>query len=108
MWKNAGIIRNKKGLILAKEKVRKTEKKLKPISEIGINREVQELNNMILLSKIIIYSALRRKESRGTHFILEYPERYDNIWKKHLTVNKGIKKIKQPKIIYISTKFQKI
>lgn len=94
MWKYVGIIRNKKGLNIAKENIRKIKKKLDVIRVIGTNKEIAELENMILISQIIILSALRRKESRGTHFIEDYPERHDNIWITHLSVDKEHSKLK--------------
>ena len=88
MWKNVGIIRTKKGLKAAIGKIGKLHDKLLQIKKKGINREILEIENMLIVSKIIVISALRRKESRGTHFIKEYPERHDNIWKKHLIIDK--------------------
>jgi len=94
MWRNIGIIRNKKSLNLAIEKIVKLEKKLDIIKTSGINKEIIELENMLLLGKIIAIAALRRKESRGTHFIEEYPDRHDNIWTTHLTIDKEHSKLK--------------
>ncbi len=88
MWQQVGIIRSKKGLVAALGKIKKLEAKLKKLVKESTNKEVQELKNMLLLGKIIIINALRRKESRGTHFILDYPERHDNIWKTHLVIDK--------------------
>jgi len=87
MWQHVGIIRSKKGLRKAISLLRKLEQKLQNIA--GINKEIIELRNLLLLSKIIIVAALRRKESRGTHFIIDYPERHDNIWQKHLFLDKN-------------------
>ncbi|MCK5283754.1 MAG: L-aspartate oxidase [Nanoarchaeota archaeon] len=94
MWQHAGIIRSKKGLKIAHIKIDKIKKKLDIIKNQGINKEILELNNLIRLAKIIIISALRRKESRGTHFIKDYNERHDNIWQMHLTIDKEHVKLK--------------
>jgi succinate dehydrogenase / fumarate reductase flavoprotein subunit len=54
------------------------------------NYELQEalqLNNMLRIAEIIVYSALQRKESRGAHFRNDYPERNDEEWLKHTFVN---------------------
>jgi L-aspartate oxidase len=93
MWNNIGIIRNKKGLLVAKKKLDNLAKKLDIIKTDGINKDLIELNSMINIGRIITIAASRRKESRGTHFIQEYHERYDNLWKKHLTIDKNHRKL---------------
>jgi len=42
-----------------------------------------ELDFMIDVAEAIIVSALARKESRGAHYRLDYPERDDANWLKH-------------------------
>lgn len=90
MWKYAGIIRNEKGLNIARKKIIDLEKKFKIIKKNAINEEIIELKNLILLGKIIIAAALRRKESRGTHFMEDYPEKNYKIWQKHLIIDKSM------------------
>ena len=93
MWEYVSIIKSKKGLNTANEKIGKIEKKIGLITGKGVNKELIELENMILVSKLIIISALRRKESRGTHFIIDYPDRHDNIWTTHLCIDKEYSKL---------------
>jgi succinate dehydrogenase/fumarate reductase flavoprotein subunit len=95
MWEKVGIIRVKKELVEAEKKIRKMVERLNIIKIAGVNKEIIELDNMLLVANIIIISALRRKESRGTHFIEDFPERYDNIWQKHLTIDKSHDKLKR-------------
>jgi succinate dehydrogenase / fumarate reductase flavoprotein subunit len=45
-----------------------------------------ELENMLLLAKVIIMGALRRTESRGAHWRLDYPRRDDENFLKHTLV----------------------
>ena len=54
----------------------------------GINKDIVELINMLICSKLITRSALARKESRGTHFIKDYPVRNDKKWMKHSIIDK--------------------
>ncbi|MBR9699447.1 L-aspartate oxidase [Candidatus Woesearchaeota archaeon] len=85
MWNQVGIIKTKKRLQDALKKIKRWEAK----TENGINKNSLELKNMLLVAKIIILASLRRKESRGTHFIKDYPERHDSIWQKHLQITKN-------------------
>jgi succinate dehydrogenase / fumarate reductase, flavoprotein subunit len=50
-------------------------------------QEALELNNMLRIAEIIVFSALQRRESRGAHFRSDYPERNDEEWLKHTFVN---------------------
>ena len=43
---------------------------------------------MLDLSEIIIESSLERKESRGSHFRLDYPVRNDKEWLNHILIKK--------------------
>ncbi len=45
-----------------------------------------EIENLFLNSKATAYSALMRKESRGAHYCVDYPERDDDNWQKHSLV----------------------
>lgn len=43
----------------------------------SVRKEVIETRNIAIIAKSIVESALLRKESRGTHYVLDYPERND-------------------------------
>jgi succinate dehydrogenase / fumarate reductase flavoprotein subunit len=62
-------------------------------------QEALELNNMLRVAEVIVYSALQRSESRGAHFRSEHPERNDEEWLKHTFVNEtptGLKECYKP------------
>ena len=42
-----------------------------------------ELQNLLTIARLMIWSALQRTESRGTHYRSDYPERKDS-WQKHI------------------------
>ena len=45
--------------------------------------EALELHNLMIQSKVTLYSALYRTESRGAHAREDYPERNDKKWLSH-------------------------
>ena len=62
-------------------------------------QEALELNNMLRIAEVIVFSALQRRESRGAHFRRDYPERNDEEWLKHTFVNEtptGLKESYKP------------
>jgi succinate dehydrogenase / fumarate reductase flavoprotein subunit len=46
-----------------------------------------ELGYMLDCAECIVVSALERKESRGAQFRLDFPQRDDAEWLKHITVS---------------------
>lgn len=86
MWENVGIIRSRESLKEALKEVSKFDYIL------GLEFQDDkglELQNMLMVSRLIIQSALKRKESRGAHFRLDYPQRDDKLWKKHIVVKRS-------------------
>lgn len=82
MSENVGIIRDKKGLTKALDKVASYENKISNIKNETLADF--ELQNVQLLSKLVIESALEREESRGAHYRLDFVNTDDAQWKKHI------------------------
>jgi len=76
MWDFVGIVRSIKMLTFAQ---RRLELLLEEISTnwsgYYLDLDVLELKNITIVADLIIRSALSRKESRGTHYLLDYPEK---------------------------------
>jgi L-aspartate oxidase len=48
------------------------------------------LRNIAEVAHLIVECATRRRESRGLHYSLDYPERDDHNWKKDTVVSRQI------------------
>ena len=88
MWRGAGILRSENTLTKALDEIKELSKKF-PRSIKCLSKEEYEFKNMLLVSRLIINAALQRKESRGAHFRLDYPNT-DEVGKHSLiTKNEG-------------------
>ncbi len=82
MTEKVGIIRDRKGLLKALDKLNIYENEL-----IDMKNETTtdfELQNVRLLSKLVVESALEREESRGAHFRSDFDRTDDENWRKHI------------------------
>ena len=86
MTKYVGIIRDEKGLLRASELINGYYEVIKGMECNTI--EDFELHNIVLLSKLVIESALERKESRGAHFRSDYSRTDDTNWQKNIIIVK--------------------
>lgn len=89
MWDYVSIVRKESRLTEALKKIKTIKEEVKRIFENSqIFPELIELRNMVQVAELITYSALTRKESRGLHYIVDYPEKDDERWKKDTMLRK--------------------
>jgi succinate dehydrogenase / fumarate reductase, flavoprotein subunit len=94
MNEKCAVFRDQQGLTSAHETVRrlKEEAQTAYIDDRGtvFNQDVLgaiELGYMLDCAEAIVTAALERKESRGAQFRLDFPERNDGEWLKHITIS---------------------
>jgi L-aspartate oxidase len=82
MWDYVGIVRSKKQLNRAKRRIYLIFQEIEEYyKKSKITEESVELRNLADIAFLIITSALRRNESRGLHYMTDFPEKSDKYLK---------------------------
>jgi len=93
MWDYVGIVRTDKRLKRALNRVQLLKHEINEYyANFRVTSDLIELRNLVDVAELIIKSAQKRKESRGLHYTLDYPETLEN---PETTIIDGSKK-KQP------------
>ena len=97
MFKHVGILRDGKGLEIALDSLRRIKMEVLPrifARDMRQLKEAFEVKNMVTVSEIVTRAALFREESRGDHYRMDFPQRDDEKWLKHIAISKKEKEIK--------------
>jgi succinate dehydrogenase/fumarate reductase flavoprotein subunit len=88
MWSKVGIVRSEELLREGIEELLEVHENLEMIRITGFGEVIKysEMLNTLLTSLAVAYSALARRESRGAHFRLDYPEE-ESHWVKNIRIS---------------------
>ena len=86
MWNYVGIVRTTKRLQRALHRIEMLSREITEYyQDYRVSKNLIELRNLVLVSEMIVRCAMERKESRGLHYTLDYPELANEVRKTVLT-----------------------
>ena len=89
MWNYVGIVRSDKRLERAQRRIDLIIREIEEYyRNFIITRDLLELRNIAVAAKLIVTCARMRKESRGLHYNLDYPEKDDRLWLKDTIISR--------------------
>jgi L-aspartate oxidase len=83
MWNFVGIVRSTRRLERARKRIAMIQEEIRDYYwDFLVTGDLLELRNIATVAELIVRCAMARRESRGLHYTIDYPDRDDARWQR--------------------------